>query len=119
MLRQPKPCSCATMDIPNWFSLCSRTIRLGRSLDDMGSTKLASSATESCKLRWTVLWRKFRKEKRKMFQPWGSVKVTYDPYSYSQNFDQGSLWDEPDYHSRSFSARYAVPSRIFLKEGTM
>ena len=104
------------MDIRNCCNLLgsSTTVRLGRGLDDMKST-------ESGKLRWKLLWRKFRKEKRKVFHSWGSVEVTYDPYSYSQNFDQGSLWDEPDNDnlSRSFSARYAVPSRIFLKQEIM
>uniref|UniRef100_A0A2N9G2K6 Uncharacterized protein n=1 Tax=Fagus sylvatica TaxID=28930 RepID=A0A2N9G2K6_FAGSY len=33
----------------------------------------------------------------------------------SKNFDQGSMWTDPDNHCRSFSARFAVPSRILQK----
>ena len=44
------------------------------------------------------------------------MHFSYDPYAYSQNFDQGSLmWSDPDTISRSFSARFAVPARIFEK----
>ncbi|KAJ6963471.1 hypothetical protein NC652_001942 [Populus alba x Populus x berolinensis] len=41
------------------------------------------------------------------------VYLTYDPYTYSQNFDHGLVLSNPDDSSRSFSARFAVPSRIF------
>lgn len=44
------------------------------------------------------------------------MRFTYDPHSYSQNFDeQGSIFADDDELSRSFSARFAVPSRIFPK----
>ncbi|PON36002.1 hypothetical protein PanWU01x14_331630 [Parasponia andersonii] len=66
--------------------------------------------------RWKMLWTKIMKEKRKFFDcSSSSVHVPYDPYTYSQNFDQGWAAD-PDNLSRSFSARFAVPSRIFSGE---
>ncbi|XP_010514023.1 PREDICTED: uncharacterized protein LOC104790031 [Camelina sativa] len=40
--------------------------------------------------------------------------VAYDPYDYSLNFDQGPGWhdhDEPENLSRSFSYRFADPTR--------
>lgn len=41
------------------------------------------------------------------------VHVPYDPYTYSLNFDQGSVLDNLDDISRSFSARFAGSSRSF------
>lgn len=68
--------------------------------------------------KWKVMWMKLIKEKNKMFQR--SVdnqqqQPPYDEYNYSQNFDQGSIADsdEPDILSRSFSVRFANPSRVF------
>ena len=40
--------------------------------------------------------------------------VQYDPTSYLQNFDDGYSTDQ-DNVSRSFSARFAAPSKIFGK----
>lgn len=48
--------------------------------------------------------------------PPNSVQIPYDVYTYSQNFDQGFARDEPDNLSRSFSVRFADPSRIFLRK---
>jgi len=37
----------------------------------------------------------------------------YDPYTYAQNFDQGLMWDdEADILARSFSMRFAAPTRL-------
>ncbi|KAI3463343.1 hypothetical protein Pfo_020006 [Paulownia fortunei] len=68
---------------------------------------------------WILLWRRIKKQKKRMFQCSNSMRFTYDPYSYSQNFDQGLMWADPDDLSRSFSARFAVPSRIFEKNTFM
>ncbi|OMO66774.1 hypothetical protein COLO4_30383 [Corchorus olitorius] len=67
--------------------------------------------------RWRMLWRKLMREKRKIFDCSSStrVHVSYDPYTYAQNFDQGLMSADPDDLSRSFSARFAVPSRVFDK----
>lgn len=47
-----------------------------------------------------------------------SMRFSYDPFTYSQNFDQGLNWESADSDdlSRSFSARFAVPTRIFNKD---
>lgn len=68
-------------------------------------------------VRWRMLWRKIKKEKKRLLFDCSTsaqqVHVPYDPYTYSKNFDQGSMWADPDFLSRSFSARFAVPSRVF------
>ncbi|KDP37209.1 hypothetical protein JCGZ_06265 [Jatropha curcas] len=85
----------------------------------------SSSRSNGClkRPRWRLLWRKIMKEKKK-FLDCSSLSSTstisrmhfsYDPCGYAQNFDQGSMWCDPDNMSRSFSARFAVPSRIFEK----
>lgn len=38
--------------------------------------------------------------------------VAYEAYDYSLNFDQGPDHDEPENLSRSFSCRFADPTRI-------
>lgn len=69
---------------------------------------------------WEVLRRKLRfrirrdhndNNKKKMML--NSCVAVYDSESYSKNFDQGLEWMEPDNACRSFSARFAVPARIF------
>ncbi|XVF26733.1 hypothetical protein REPUB_Repub14bG0043800 [Reevesia pubescens] len=59
------------------------------------------------------------REKKKIFDCSSStrVHVSYDAYTYAQNFDQGLMSANPDDLSRSFSARFAVPSRVFEKSG--
>ncbi|URD86995.1 hypothetical protein MUK42_27614 [Musa troglodytarum] len=44
----------------------------------------------------------------------GRSRVPYDAHTYAQNFDEGSAWAEPENSSRSFSARFAVPSTMLL-----
>ncbi|PRQ50863.1 hypothetical protein RchiOBHm_Chr2g0137921 [Rosa chinensis] len=72
------------------------------------------------KIRRRMLWRIVKKEKKRLkrllFNCSAStrgVRVPYDAYTYSQNFDQGLMWADPDFIYRSFSARFAVPSRVF------
>lgn len=68
------------------------------------------------------MWRRIKKQKRRLkrllFDCSASastqgVRIPYDPYTYSQNFDQGLIWADPDFIYRSFSARFAAPSRVF------
>ncbi|XP_050232931.1 uncharacterized protein LOC126681432 [Mercurialis annua] len=73
---------------------------------------------------WRSLWRKIMREKKRLFDCSSSsadrMHFSYDAYNYSQNFDQGSsMWSDPDNVSRSFSARFAVPARIFEKSTAM
>ncbi|XP_052199323.1 uncharacterized protein LOC127806221 [Diospyros lotus] len=100
-------------------SSSTRSIRLGRSysVPEQGNSSAAAAAGPR-RAGWKWLWRKFLKEKRKIF---GSSSVhaeqlRYDEFTYSQNFDQGSMLDEPDCLSRSFSVRFADPSRIFIRK---
>lgn len=59
------------------------------------------------------------KKKRGRFSSLQPVQVSYDPYTYSKNFDQGYAFDKLDEYddlSRSFSVRFADPSNIFLQK---
>ncbi|KAK8465537.1 hypothetical protein PHAVU_009G105000 [Phaseolus vulgaris] len=92
-----------------WFG--SRTqrkqdIRLGRSY-----TKPHYDGTKTV---WQMLWRKLKRsaDKKRVFSSPTTVEGVYDPQTYSMNFDQGMGWMEPDNLPRSFSARFADPSRI-------
>lgn len=70
--------------------------------------------------RWRTLWRRIIREKKKLFDCSPPAHLPYDPQTYSQNFDdQGLTWADPDNASRSFSARFAVPSRIFEESWVM
>ncbi|XP_058180242.1 uncharacterized protein LOC131298789 [Rhododendron vialii] len=65
---------------------------------------------------WRLMWRKIKKEKKKILERSTTVQRSYDIHAYAQNFDESSTWDDSDcLSSRSFSARFAVPSRIFEK----
>ena len=81
--------------------------------DCHGLSSLNFLASGSRAHRWRMLWRRIKREKKKLFNYPTPVHAPYDPYTYSQNFDQGLTWADPDNASRSFSARFAVPSRIF------
>ncbi|KAF7124913.1 hypothetical protein RHSIM_Rhsim12G0198400 [Rhododendron simsii] len=57
---------------------------------------------------WRLLWRKIKKGKKKLFNIYSSStnhNFTYSPCTYAQNFDEGSMWENLDDLSRSFSAR--------------
>ncbi|POO03905.1 hypothetical protein TorRG33x02_002090 [Trema orientale] len=108
------------MRIKEWYSSSSgnQTIRLGQSYDNKQSRYDIKTQQG-----WLAFWRKIKKTKKKNFKDIGlssssSMRLqatTYDPTTYSKNFDQGMGWAEPDNLSRSFSARFADPSRIFPK----
>ncbi|KVH97966.1 hypothetical protein Ccrd_023782 [Cynara cardunculus var. scolymus] len=63
---------------------------------------------------WRILWRKIKekKKKKKVNGAPNSTRFGYDPFEYAQNFDQGLMVDDSDDLSRSFSARFAVPSAV-------
>ena len=56
-----------------------------------------------------VFWKKFRRGRKKIFSSPVAFHASYDPDEYSQNFDQGTGWAEPDNLSRSFSVRPGSP----------
>lgn len=67
--------------------------------------------------RWLKFWRKLKgdnknKNKKNSFNS-SSVKIQqpYDPETYMKNFDDGESTMEPENLFRSFSARYADPSK--------
>ncbi|PON94541.1 hypothetical protein TorRG33x02_095760 [Trema orientale] len=119
------------MDIRNWYSSGSkrRSIRLGSYHNKIAPSSSTTQVLNPYKLIWKVLWRKLKKEKKKIFESPPAVPqrrrlVPYDPYSYSQNFDQSFAWDDilhgdhddDNLISRSFSFRFADPSKIFLEK---
>ncbi|KAL9323121.1 hypothetical protein ACSQ67_011174 [Phaseolus vulgaris] len=98
------------------------TVELSKSEEGIDRTKgtVVASVTDS-KMQglsmsgWRTFWRKIKREKRRLFSASSpAVHAQYDPNSYSHNFDDG-FSNDPDNLSRSFSARFAVPSKIFDK----
>lgn len=87
-----------------WRKSGGENIQLGRSYSLRNYKDMNS--------RWRTLWRTIKGEKKKVFH---SPITTYDPDEYSQNFDEGKASAEPDNLYRSFSVRYAKPSR-FLQQ---
>lgn len=88
----------------------------------------APASRGSCGTRLRGLWRKIVREKKRILLcstgcvPVGgssssaAAREPYDAYSYAQNFDDGAAWvEEPENLSRSFSARFAVPSRVLQR----
>ncbi|CAK8568803.1 unnamed protein product [Lathyrus sativus] len=102
-----------------WFGSRNEA-RLGRSYTTKPQTH-HSSNDRSKKTVWQKIWRKVKRDKKKVFNyasSSGSASrvdidgVCYDEETYSMNFDQGTGWMEADNLPRSFSARYADPSWI-------
>lgn len=63
-----------------------------------------------------------KKEKKRLFKSTSLPTVhrlQYDPDSYSHNFDDGYSYNDPEIFSRSFSARFAVPSKISEDDDTV
>ncbi|KAL1552436.1 hypothetical protein AAHA92_13231 [Salvia divinorum] len=87
----------------NWKSSRSKSMKMGQN---------SYSYSWSSNHKWLTLWRRIKgkKNKKNSESPFATRK-TYDPQSYMQNFDEGSATVEPDNLYRSFSARYANPSR--------
>ncbi|PIA65069.1 hypothetical protein AQUCO_00100508v1 [Aquilegia coerulea] len=114
-------CSCVAMDIGNWWESGRRSLRCGQrynenEYDELATSNNLSVVGQSNKAGWRLLWRKLKKEQKRMFNSSAPVQVPYDAYTYSQNFDQGTAWAEPDNLPRSFSARYADPSRTLPRK---
>ncbi|KAM1247261.1 hypothetical protein TB2_043370 [Malus domestica] len=96
------------MGIREWRNSRSQSIRLGHNYDMPSNYNKSHTG-------WQKFWKRFKIQRKKNF---GSSTVTpqaqasYDPDTYSKNFDQGTGWMEPDNLPRSFSARFADPSRV-------
>ncbi|KAF5743253.1 hypothetical protein HS088_TW09G01319 [Tripterygium wilfordii] len=96
--------------IKNWRSRSVReTIQLGKNHNQSSNKELDP------KQRWIMFWRKISIKKKKISNdnmPVTLQAASYDPDAYLQNFDHGTGWAEPDNLSRSFSSRFADPSRF-------
>ncbi|KAK4719213.1 hypothetical protein R3W88_017551 [Solanum pinnatisectum] len=108
------------MDAEAWCNsddgnVCWRRCYSGREYDRLVSYKLPANRSSRAPI-WRLIWRKMKKEKKRIYDCSNSMRFSYDPHSYSQNFDQGSISTDADELSRSFSARFAVPSRIFTHD---
>ncbi|XVF74597.1 hypothetical protein PTKIN_Ptkin13bG0122600 [Pterospermum kingtungense] len=106
------------MELSKWCSLGTQEMRWSQGYAKSRYDRMLSVnvlVTRSRQPRWSMIWRKLMREKKKIFDGSSStrVHVSYDPYTYAQNFDQGLMSADPDDLSRSFSARFAVPSRVF------
>jgi hypothetical protein len=83
----------------------------------------AGAQRPSARARLRGLWRRIMREKKRILlcstgcvpAPPPPHREPYDAYSYAQNFDDGAAWVEPENLSRSFSARFAVPSRVLQR----
>ncbi|CAK8574730.1 unnamed protein product [Lathyrus sativus] len=105
------------MNLANCNCLSSRNNSIWSSYEKIGNDPIVCVNEFMTKMNITRLkrlWRKIKREKnRRIFR--SSLPVfLYDPSSYLQNFDDGYSTD-PDNVSRSFSARFAAPSKIFVK----
>ncbi|KAK7410350.1 hypothetical protein VNO78_01067 [Psophocarpus tetragonolobus] len=105
------------MDVKKyWFgsrSQRTQNIRLGRSYTKPHYRSYSPSTYDGTKTVWQMLWRKLKRSSdKKVFSSPTTMDGVYDPEAYSMNFDQGTGWMEPDNLPRSFSARFADPSRI-------
>ncbi|KAJ0555823.1 hypothetical protein HanIR_Chr07g0306561 [Helianthus annuus] len=90
------------MDIRTWHKSRSCSVQLGRNY----SHKESKFQSEP---KWKSFWRKIVKknDKRKM----ACFVYSYDREDYMQNFDEGFERGNADVLCRSFSARFANPSR--------
>lgn len=96
------------MNIHTWNkSSRSKSVRLGQNY---------AQREYDSPSKWLVFWRIITKQKKKKKN---SDPTFYDPNTYMQNFDEGSGRVEPDNLYRSFSARYADPSRISCRMNSM
>ncbi|CAN4096361.1 unnamed protein product [Withania somnifera] len=116
------------MDVKNWyisFRTRSGSVRLGRNHNHDDTEGVEESISESRGRKssiWKALWKKLSKENKEKkkghrleFSRSIHVQVPhYDEFTYSQNFDDGLNRDEPDHFFKSFSVRYADPSKLIL-----
>ncbi|CAL9168655.1 unnamed protein product, partial [Musa hybrid cultivar] len=117
-LATQRSCACLPLNVGDWCGSRRRTAGFARMPDgeyDDECAPLARHSARSSATRLRGLWRRIMKEKRRIFNPASPAPMAYDPHTYAQNFDEGSAWEEPEDLSRSFSARFAVPSRVLQR----
>ena len=127
------------MGIKEWSSSKSQSFTFGRSISSSRRENHNQQQQQQCIIlgqmkfdqydrqgsKWKLIWKKIKKEKQRILSSnnnnsfnnriHGSVVATYDPEAYSRNFDEGLECKEPEYLTRSFSARFADPSRMVHK----
>ncbi|RRT58034.1 hypothetical protein B296_00018597 [Ensete ventricosum] len=101
-LRKRRSCACPPLHIGNW---CNGRRCVARAMADDCDEEFDSLNCRPTQSRWRGLWRRIVKEKRRMLNSANPTHLPYDPYTYAQNFDEGSASVEPDNLSRSFSVR--------------
>ncbi|KAK9682542.1 hypothetical protein RND81_10G081200 [Saponaria officinalis] len=125
------------MGIKDWNTQKSQSFTFGRS-NSSSKQQCIKLGKTSChrgheyrkieRSRWKMLWMKIKKEKQRFLSSnnniinynsnnnQSSIVVAYDAEAYARNFDEGFECKEPEYLTRSFSARFADPSRIVCKK---
>ncbi|KAL4195478.1 hypothetical protein AMTRI_Chr05g64860 [Amborella trichopoda] len=100
VLQMQESCSC--VNTQNFMSIDPKVI--GKDDGDW-SEKMVFGVSSSS---WRSMWRKLKRGKRKICRP---------TLRSAMNFDHGVASFEPDNQSRSFSTRFADPSRISRSVG--
>lgn len=106
-----------TMSLENYNCLSTRNHSILSSYERLGYDPIVCVNEFMSRMKIAslkTLWRKIKREKKRRIFRSSSPVFIYDPNSYLQNFDDGYSTD-PDNVSRSFSARFAAPSKIFEK----
>ncbi|CAL5210680.1 unnamed protein product [Lathyrus oleraceus] len=106
-----------TMNLENCNCLSTRNNSIWSSYEKIGNDPIVCVNEFMTKMKITSmkrLWRKIKREKKRRILRSSLPVFLYDPSSYLQNFDDGYSTD-PDNVSRSFSARFAAPSKILEK----
>ncbi|KAK9078320.1 hypothetical protein SSX86_002377 [Deinandra increscens subsp. villosa] len=79
-----------------------------RRAGDYDELVTVSVSASKARIFWRILLRKVKKAKTYRFAD--STRFGYEACEYAQNFDDGLMSCDSDDLSRSFSARFAVPS---------
>ncbi|CAL9130065.1 unnamed protein product [Musa textilis] len=118
-VRRQRSCACLPLNVRDWCGSRRRTAGFALmpdgEYDDDERAPFARHSARSSATRLRGLWRRIMKEKTRIFNPASPAPMAYDPHTYAQNFDEGSAWAEPEDLSRSFSARFAVPSGVLQR----
>ncbi|KAG1330059.1 hypothetical protein COCNU_02G000270 [Cocos nucifera] len=110
-LQRQRSCAYPVLDVGSW---CNGR-RRGSGFTRIFANDLEYPSARTTGRRWRGWWRRIIKEKRRILNSASPMHAPYDPYTYAQNFDEGSASVEPENLSRSFSARFAVPSSLLLQ----
>ncbi|RRT84321.1 hypothetical protein BHE74_00011220 [Ensete ventricosum] len=117
-LRKQRSCACPPLHVGSWCNSRCATADFNRTFADDYDDELDPLNYRPAQSRLRGLWRRIVRGKRRVsISSPNPMRVSYDPYTYAQNFDEGSASVEPDNLWRSFSARFAAPSRTTRRVG--